>query len=237
MIKKFNQNTIEKINYYVYLLEDPRTNQIFYIWKGKGNRVFSHLKWAIKIDKETNKIKIIKDILKTGKIPRHKIIRYWLNENEAFEVESALIDFFGINNLSNIVSWHYSKERWITDITELKIKYESKKISIDVDVLLRNINKLYYFWISESELYEATRKSWKIDINKAKKYKYVLSAYKWIIREVYEVNQWEKLENRYWFKWEIANQIIRDKYLHTDVSEYYKEWSQNPIKYLNKKST
>ncbi|HIO04524.1 MAG TPA: GIY-YIG nuclease family protein, partial [Gammaproteobacteria bacterium] len=32
------------MKYYVYLLLDPITDEIFYVGKGKGNRVFSHLK-------------------------------------------------------------------------------------------------------------------------------------------------------------------------------------------------
>ena len=30
--------------WYVYLLSDPNTNEIFYVGKGKGNRVFDHFK-------------------------------------------------------------------------------------------------------------------------------------------------------------------------------------------------
>ena len=40
----FSSEVIRKIGYYVYLLTDPITNEIFYVGKGKGNRVFSHLK-------------------------------------------------------------------------------------------------------------------------------------------------------------------------------------------------
>lgn len=238
MEKKFSQWTIEKIKSYVYLLQDPRDNKIFYIWKWQWNRIFNHIKWAIFWEKDSDKIKIILDILNENLEPIHKIIRYWLTEKEAFEVESSLIDFYWINNLSNIVKWHNSNERWLTDINEIFIDYESEKIKIEDDLLIININKLYYYWIWENELYEATRKSWRLDLNRAKNIKYALSVYKWIVREVYEIEKWyfseiNNLFNRYQFDWFIANNEIRNKYLHKDVSDYFKKWSQNPIKYLD----
>ena len=42
-MKKFNSETIKKLKRYIYLLSDPTTGEIFYVGKGKGNRVFSHL--------------------------------------------------------------------------------------------------------------------------------------------------------------------------------------------------
>ena len=42
----FSTAIIEKINYYIYCLVDPRNQNIFYIGKGIGNRVFQHARGA-----------------------------------------------------------------------------------------------------------------------------------------------------------------------------------------------
>lgn len=56
----------EALGYYVYALVNPITDQIFYIGKGKGDRVFAHAKGvkSLQNDKEdSEKIALIKDIL------------------------------------------------------------------------------------------------------------------------------------------------------------------------------
>ena len=40
---KLPEEVIEQLNSYVYVYIDPRNNEPFYIGKGKGNRLFSHL--------------------------------------------------------------------------------------------------------------------------------------------------------------------------------------------------
>jgi hypothetical protein len=40
---KFTIEQTEFLKYYVYIYMDPDTKEIFYVGKGKGNRVFSHL--------------------------------------------------------------------------------------------------------------------------------------------------------------------------------------------------
>jgi hypothetical protein len=43
-MQEFQPAVIEALKYYVYCLVNPRDNKIFYIGKGKGNRVFQHAK-------------------------------------------------------------------------------------------------------------------------------------------------------------------------------------------------
>ena len=43
---------------------------------------------------------------------------------------------------------------------------------------------------ANGSLYEATRRSWKADIDKANKYKYVLAVINGIVKEIYAVDKW-----------------------------------------------
>ena len=43
MDNKSSPEVESKLQYYVYALVDPRTDQIFYVGKGAGNRVFQHI--------------------------------------------------------------------------------------------------------------------------------------------------------------------------------------------------
>jgi len=209
---------------------------MFYIWKWKWNRIYSHLNWAIKWDKPSDKINLIQEIITSWFEVQHYIARHGLTEKEALEIEWALIDFSWKSNLTNMVCWHDSNERWIMNITEININYDAKNVLITDKVILININNLYHFWITEKDLYDATRKSWKATIDRANKAEYAIWHYHWIVREVYKINNWyNSLENlwRIELNWEIADKKIRNKYLHKSIKKYFRPGSQNPIKYVN----
>ena len=46
MDNKFTPEVESKLQYYVYALVDPRTDPIFYVGRGVGNRVFQHIAGA-----------------------------------------------------------------------------------------------------------------------------------------------------------------------------------------------
>ena len=64
---QFNQNVIEELNYYVYCIINPRDNKIFYVGKGKGERVLNHVQCALTDSSDNPKSDIIREIEKIGR--------------------------------------------------------------------------------------------------------------------------------------------------------------------------
>ena len=89
---EFRQKVKEALRYYVYALVDPRNNKIFYIGKGKENRVFQHAKGALDdiledaLSENAPNLKLdtIRSIISEGKKVAYYIIRHNLEEKEAY---------------------------------------------------------------------------------------------------------------------------------------------------------
>jgi len=235
---KLSQSTIEKLDCYVYLLIDPRNNKVFYVGEGKGNRINQHLLGALDDKtKETEKIKKIRDIESAGLKIRNMILRHGLTKKESFEVESAMIDFLGINNLTNVVSGHHTQDNGLMALEEIKIKYEAEKAVFAEPALLITINRGYRRGISSDELYEVTRKHWRVSLRRVANTKIACAVYRGIIREVYLIDRWKtspkKFKGRHYFIGQVASPAIRNKYLNKSVWETGKRAGQYPIKYAS----
>ena len=229
----FSQLTIEKIKYYVYCLNDPETNLPFYIGKGKGNRVFNHAKGEKEKDANHEKIEIIDSIRRRGLNIGHEIIRYGLTEEVALEVECALIDFAGLENLSNIVKGH-NWDRGRISCEELEIQLGAKDINIEDSLMIIKINNLFHLDMNENQIYEATRKSWVANIDRARSTRYVLGVAFGIVRGVYEPIKWDYSNGgkRIEFIGKNASREIQDKYLHRKVDILFRKGIANPIAYF-----
>lgn len=93
-------SSVNKNDYYVYLLIDPRNNLPFYVGKGKKYRYLDHFK-EYNLKKDFNKIKVNK-ILKIKKLGYDVIIQFYkkdIYEDEACKLEKFLINFYGRINL------------------------------------------------------------------------------------------------------------------------------------------
>lgn len=224
---------------YVYVYIDPRNGKPFYIGKGKGNRLFAHLKDR----SEVEKVAKIDEIRDSGKEPRIEILRYGLSDSEAHLVEAASIDLLGKDKLTNRMSGHHetsfgriTSQRVITMLTAKKVKVQHKAILI-------TINKLYRSDMSPEELYEVTRGIWKVGEASRNKVEFAMSIYQGIVLEVYRIKQWYpagtlkyKTRDSSDFKdsgrWEFSGSIaedIRDEYIDFSVGKA----GQNPIRYVN----
>ena len=91
-----NQNIPAETIYYVYVLIDPRTDQPFYVGKGRGKRVTSHYKQSI-LERDSNPFKVgkIKKLTALGFKPCWKILFETLDEAEAYKTENYYIKLWG----------------------------------------------------------------------------------------------------------------------------------------------
>jgi len=101
MEMEFPKSVADQIGYYVYILSDPETTEVFYIGKGTGDRMFAHEKDANENPRENDKLQRIRDIKAKGYEVKYEVLRHGLTEKEALEVEAATIDYAGLPNLAN----------------------------------------------------------------------------------------------------------------------------------------
>lgn len=224
----FSQLVKEKLGYYVYGLKDPRNNKFFYIGKGIGDRAFSHVEYALKgRGKKIDKISTIQSIISDGYELVPTIIRHGLDEDTAFEVESALIDCFGLENLANIQLGHKSSDRGIMSATDVQLKYDAEKLIVDdkTKILLVCINGSYKKDMSEEELYKITRGNWRCSFERVKPCNYVLGVYRGIVKTVYVPESWHNIVDH--------NEVMK-RYFEGDVPENAKEFINKDVShYLN----
>jgi len=233
MIKEFSNAVCERIGYYVYILKDPRNDTIFYVGKGKGNRLFQHVQCALENATDNDKYNLIREIYNDGKEVEHFILRHGLEEKLSLEIESTIIDLLGIENLTNSVKGHDTWERGLKTVDEVFQHYDAKVVTFDEPCIIININRLYTRGISAQKLYDSTRASWIVG-TKRDRAKFAIAPYRGLVREVYEIEKWQPNGDRWEFIGKIAEDEIRDKYLNQSLENYIKKGGQNPIRYTFK---
>jgi hypothetical protein len=132
-----------------------------------------------------------------------------MDEETALTVEASIIDFynqFSKERLTNLDRGHDIEHGIMSDV-DIKGKYSAEPIpKLSNDSVVININKRYRRGMTSGEIYEATKDSWPIDstriggINNGGKIKdghlkYVLSEYRRLIVEVFQVEYWVEYEN------------------------------------------
>ena len=237
-MKEFSPKTREDISYYVYALVDPSNGKIFYIGKGKGNRVFDHANGALESDAKSEKIETIKAIQKAGKEVEHVIVRHGIDEKTAYEVESALIDLltypkFNLETfLANDVAGHHQWERGIKTVDEIEQTYAAEPLVINPDdrILGVNLNRSYR---KGKDIYEITRGWWKLSANRIKNVNVVLGICNGIVRGVYCPERWEQASDRP-DRWGfIGEEIKGSPYMNKDARGIVEFGAGNPVKYIN----
>ncbi len=198
-MREFSKQVQDSLKYYVYALYKPNEELPFYIGKGKGNRVFAHIREAEEIKKHSSelseknvskKLNIILELLNSGREPIIEILRHGLeNENEALVAEAVAIDLIN-HSLSNKQSGHKSREFGRKDVNRILHQYDEDAIEITEPAVLIRINTYYNPETQIVELYDRVRSSWVLNKNRAEKAQYVFAVYQSKILEVYKVAAW-----------------------------------------------
>ena len=243
LIQAIPHDVARKLGYYVYAYVSPLDDRIFYVGKGKGRRVLDHLKDRA----QTRKVEVLKRIRAAGKQPRIEILAHGLRSAEtALQVEAAVIDALGLPLLTNQVSGWRSSRYGRTPLTELIALYRRRPVRIKEPSILIRITELYRPQMTPSELYDATRASWKVGPNREHA-KYAFGVFEGIVREIYEITKWLEAGStlnsrnhrgigaagRWEFVGRLAPEHIRRRYLNRDVGGYFNRGAQNPICYVN----
>lgn len=244
MIKQFSKEVISKLKYYVYIYSNPDTGEIFYVGKGTGNRVFSHLFDTA----DTAKSRMIKRILENGQEPKIEILIHGLeDEHTALKVEASIIDLLGKEKLTNKVRGWQSGVFGRVEVNQLVSHYERERVQIEEPVILIRLNSTFRYDMTEIELYDATRGVWRIGDDRDRA-EYAFAVFDGIVHEVYKIITWFQAgstfstrgfldrENRWEFVGQKADEVIRTKYIGKSVEHYLSRGAQNPIKYVNIKN-
>jgi hypothetical protein len=228
----------EKLGYYVYALKDP-AGGIFYVGKGKGNRVYQHAVQALAVGGEKPdqlKLNTIKRIHRRGQAVGIEIVRHGLTDKEAFEVEAGLMDALRLtgHHLTNTAGGKRSRSQGHAPLEELRARYAAPPVTIKHRVMLVRINRAYRVGISTEELYTATREWWRLSPRHNPDYAF--SVYRGIVRAVYAIdpNGWEQQAPGGRWRFSGKQDLEMEKsYGWRDVSAYLPDGAQNPIRYVN----
>lgn len=244
MTEAFSPFVAAQLQYYVYLLKDPRDGAIFYVGKGRDNRVFAHARDALDGAQASDKLDRIRGIHAAGLRVGYELLRIGLTEKAAYEVEAAAIQLLHLDELLNEVAGHHAatRGRMSTDVA-ISLFDAPPAPPITEPAMLIRIPKLWYPSMAPEDLYEATRGWWKTGPRRDKA-RYAFSINHGVIREVYRIDAWRPRKEgdrdcihdvpgkpRWGFDGKAALEM--GHYRNTSVRALFKPGEASPVKYVN----
>ena len=239
----FPQEAVDALGRYVYRLIDPRNGETFYVGRGRGQRVFDHVRAAIEDSEEDAvdpKIQRIHEIRGLGMKVTHVIHRHGMTEGATKEVEAALIDAYP--GLENRVAGSGSGDRGPRNARQIVLEYGAEEFVLEDRLILISIGQLW----RERGVYEAVRGVWMMNMDRAKTYDLVLARVGALVLGAYRPEKWlwgtgenfpldgGKYPKRIGFRGREAEDEVRKRYVGKRVPAMYrKRGAQLAFRYLD----
>lgn len=167
----------------------------------------------------------------------HVIHRHGLTEEEALIVEAALIDAYP--GIANIQNGKDSGDYGWQSVEEIISLYKAEDVEFKEDDKLLLIKITDGSIESSGNIYEAVRKFWILNPQKANRAQYVLAVKGGIVVGIFTVNEngWQSevnSSNRYYFDGnEVKDGAIVERFKnHRIPDKYRKKGAANPIRYV-----
>lgn len=180
--------------------------------------------------------------------PRLEVLAHGLRDEEtALRIEAAVIDLFGLDELTNEVRGWKSIQLGRMSLIDLISYYAPRPVSILEPALLIRVNRLYRHRMSDAELYDVTRGVWKLGERRTKA-KLAFAIFEGVVREIYEIEQWHQAgtttyttrtnddvnrQRRWEFTGKKADEALHRLYLGGSVEAYFPRGLQSPVIYVN----
>lgn len=188
----------EKLRYYVYALRDPRDGRVFYVGKGKGARINSHVVEAGKDpSSERAKLRTITEIENSGSPVELLFLRTELSEAEALAVEQAVIDAFRADGhpLTNLVKGHDSGRLGLAALPAVVARYGATPCpAIEHPVIMVKMQRGWRADMNPKQVYDNTRGHWKLGADTRRRAHYCLGIAYGVVRGAYRIDDWFRSE-------------------------------------------
>src|SRR5581483_6278095 len=249
--KKFTPEVIEKLQYYVYRLIDPRNGETFYVGKGKGNRIFQHVEMQSVSSRRSEfdgedalslKLQRIKDIHSANLEVGHVIHQHGIQTSQiALQVEAAVMDAYP--GLTNRMAGHGASEFGVAHVDELIALYGAQPFKETESLILISIARS--FEVEGRSVYDAVRGVWKIDPKRAAKTKLVLAHRGGLVVGAFRPRTWlpatkanfpslaEDIPGRWGFVGVGVERSLLDRYVGKRVPDRFRQkGAANPVRFV-----
>ena len=238
----FPQEVVEALGCYVYRLIDPRSGETFYVGRGRGQRVFDHVRGSLGDGSQSAadpKLERINEIRGMGMDVAHVIHRHGMSDPTAREVEAALIDAY--SGLENRVAGAGSRDHGTRHVSEIIQEYSAEEFVVGEPLILISIGRLW----KERGQNGAVRGRWRLDMEKAMRRRLVLAHVRGVVRGAYRPEKWTRttaqevpddphLAGRIGFDGIEADAEVWERYVGKRVpSKYRKRGAQASCRYLD----